>query len=182
MRARLLLLLTGGLTGALAGCQVTPTTLPVAEPSPSAECRWTAESGDSLGRVVTALEAEGFLVRHTDVSLGLVSAERARTTLYHDNGVDRLPRVGGFVLGGSGGHVSSGMRIGLGTGFGVGVDEATRVERVSVMLDQGQLQVARDIRMIDWRGDLRESRSASDAGFCRDLRHAIEAVPAGEAP
>ena len=54
--------------------------------------------------------------------------------------------------------------------------------RVSVMLDQGQLQVARDIRMIDWRGDLRESRSASDAGFCRDLRHAIEAVPAGEAP
>ena len=182
MRAWLLLLLTGGLTGVLAGCQVTPTTLPVAEPAPSAECRWSAGPGDSLDRVVAALEAEGFLVRHTDVPLGLVSAERARTTIYHDNGVDRLPHFGGFVLGGSGGHVSSGVMIGLGTGFGVGVDEATRVERVSVMLDQGQLQVARDIRMIDWRGDLRESRSASDAGFCRDLRHAIEAVPTGEAP
>ncbi|MEQ6916495.1 hypothetical protein [Halomonas aquatica] len=182
MRAWLQLLLTGGLTGLLAGCQMTPTTLPVAEPAPAAECRWPAAPGDSLARVVTALEAGGFLVRHTDVPLGLVSAERARTTLYHDNGIDRLPRIGGFVLGGSGGHVSSGVMIGIGGGFGPGVDEATRVERVSVVVDQRQLQVARDIRMIDWRGDLRESRSASDAGFCRDLRRAIEATPAGEAP
>ncbi|PRY72425.1 hypothetical protein [Halomonas ventosae] len=182
MRAWPLLLLTGGLTGVLAGCQVAPTTLPVAEPAPAAECRWPAGSGDSLARVVTALEAVGFLVRHTDVPLGLVSAERARTTIYHDNGVDRLPHIGGFVLGGSGGHVSSGVMIGLGTGFGVGVDEATRIERVSVVVDESELQVARDIRMIDWRGDLRESRSASDADFCRDLRRAIEAVPPQEAP
>lgn len=182
MRAWLLLLLTGLLTGGLAGCQVTPTTLPVAEPAPSAECLWSAGSGDSLARVVTALEAEGFLVRHTDVPLGLVSAERARTTLYHDNGVDRLPHFGGFLLGGSGGHLSSGVMIGVGSGFGPGVDEATRVERVSVVVDEEQLRVARDIRLIDWRGDLRESRSASDARFCRDLRRAIEAVPTGEAP
>ena len=169
------------LPGVLAGCQMTPTTLPVAEPAPSTECRWDAAPGDDLGRVVTALEAEGFVVRHTDASLGLVSADRARTTIYHDNGVERLPRIGGFVLGGSGGHVSSGVSIGIGGGFGQGVDEATRVERVSVVVDERTLQVARDIRLIDWRGDLRESRSASDADFCRDLRHAIEAVPAGEA-
>lgn len=170
------------LPAALAGCQVTPTTLPVAEPAPAAECRWPAGSGDSLARAVTALEAEGFLVRHTDASLGLVSAERARNTIYHDNGVERLPRFGGFVLGGSGGHVSSGVMIGLGTGFGVGVDEATRIERVSVVVGEQRVQVSRDIRIFDWRGALRESRSASDADFCRDLRDAIEAVPPQEDP
>ncbi|TDO07652.1 MULTISPECIES: hypothetical protein [Halomonas] len=176
MRAWLLL----PLAAALAGCQVTPTTLPVAQPAPSEECRWPAGPDDSLNRVVTALEEQGFLIRHTDASLGLVSAERARNTIYHDNGVERLPRLGGFVLGGSGGHVSSGMMIGFGGGD-LGVDEASRIERVSVVVDEEQLQVTRNIRLIDWRGDLRESRSASDADFCRELRAAIEAVPAKEA-
>lgn len=178
MRAWLLMLLPA----VLAGCQVTPTTLPVAEPAPAAECRWPAGPGDSLARAVTALETEGFLVRHTDASLGLVSAERARNTIYHDHGVERLPRFGGFVLGGSGGHVASGVMIGIGSGIGPATDEATRIERVSVVVGERQVQVSRDIRIFDWRGELRESRSASDAAFCRDLRDAIEAVPAQEAP
>lgn len=170
------------LPAALAGCQVTPTTLPVAEPAPSAECRWPVASGDSLARAVSALEAEDFLVRHTDATLGLVSAERARTTIYHDHGVERLPRVGGFVLGGSGGHVASGAMLGIGIGGGIGpaTDEATRIERVSVVVGEAQVQVSRDIRIFDWRGELRESRSASDAAFCRELRDTIAAVPAQE--
>ncbi|MGM0537156.1 MAG: hypothetical protein ACQEXI_07900 [Pseudomonadota bacterium] len=178
MRVWLLLLLPP----VLVGCQVTPTTLPVAEPAPASECRWAAEPGESLARAVSALEAQGFLVRHTDVSLGLVSAERARNTLYHDHGVERLPRFGGFVLGGSGGHVASGVMVGIGGGFGPSTGEATRIERVSLVVDDQQVQVSRDIRLVDWRGELRESRSASDADFCRELRAAIEAVPAGEAP
>ncbi|SFT87769.1 hypothetical protein [Halomonas saccharevitans] len=169
------------LPGVLAGCQMTPTTLPEAEPAPSAECRWPAGPGDDLDRVITALEAEGFVVRHTDASLGLVSADRARTTIYHDNGIERLPRIGGFVRGGSGGHIGTGVVLGFGGGAGPGIDEATRAERVSVVVDGRALRVSRDIRLIDWRGDLRESRSASDADFCRDLRRAIRAVPAGEA-
>ncbi len=169
------------LPGMLAGCQMTPTTLPVAEPAPAAECRWDAAPGTDLARVITALEAEGFVVRHTDASLGLVSADRARTTIYHDNGVERLPRFGGFVRGGSGGHIGTGVMLGIGGDFGTGIDEATRAERVSVVVDAQALRVTRDIRLIDWRGDLRESRSASDADFCRDLRRAIRAVPAGEA-
>ncbi|MDR9438054.1 MAG: hypothetical protein RI841_00920 [Halomonas sp.] len=178
MRAWLLMLLPV----ALAGCQVTPTTLPVAEPAPAADCRWPAGPGDSLARAVTALEREGFLVRHTDLLLGLVSAERARQTLYHDHGVERLPRFGGFVLGGSGGHVVSGVMLGIGGVFGPVTDEATRIERVSVVVGEQQVQVSRDIRLFDWRGELRESRSASDAAFCRELRSVIEAVPAREAP
>ena len=169
------------LPGVLAGCQMTPTTLPVAEPAPAAECRWAAAPGDDLPRVITALEAEGFVVRHTDASLGLVSADRARTTIYHDNGIERLPRIGGFVRGGSGGHIGTGVMLGMGGGFGPGIDEATRAERVSVVVDEQEVRVSRDIRLIDWRGDLRESRSASDADFCRDLRRALRAVPAGEA-
>lgn len=178
MRRWLLLLLPA----LLAGCQVTPTTLPVAEPAPAAECRWPAGPGDSLARAVTALEAEGFLVRHTDAALGLVSAERARSTLYHDHGVERLPRFGGFVLGGSGGHVASGVMVGIGGGIWPATDEATRIERVSVVVGAQQVQVSRDIRLFDWRGELRESRSASDAAFCRELRDAIEAVPPQESP
>lgn len=177
MRVWLLLLLPV----VLAGCQVTPTTLPVAEPAPAAECRWPAGPGDNLARSVTALEAEGFLVRHTDAPLGLVSAERARKTRYHNHGVERLPRFGGFVLGGSGGHAASGVMLGIGGGFGPVTDEATRIERVSLVVDEQQVQVSRDIRLFDWRGELRESRSASDADFCRELRIAIEAVPAREA-
>lgn len=178
MRRWLLLLLPA----ALAGCQVTPTTLPVAEPAPAAECRWPAGPDDSLARTVTALEEQGFLVRHTDAPLGLVSAERARNTIYHDHGVERLPRVGGFVLGGRGGHVSSGVMLGIGSGIGPATDEATRIERVSVVVGEPQVQVSRDIRIFDWRGELREARSASDAAFCRELRDAIAAVPAQEAP
>lgn len=168
------------LPGVLAGCQVAPTTLPVAEPAPAAECHWAAGPGDDLSRMITALEAEGFVVRHTDVSLGLVSADRARTTIYHDNGVERLPGLGGFLSGGSGGRLGAGVMLGLG-GVGPGIDEATRAERVSVMIDEQEVRVSRDIRLIDWRGDLRESRSASDADFCRDLRRALRAVPAGRA-
>lgn len=70
----------------------------------------------------------------------------------------------------------------LGFGGGPGIDEATRVERVSAVVAEREVRVTRDIRLIDWRGDLRESRSASDADFCRDLRRVIRAVPAGEAP
>lgn len=180
MRPWLLPLVGIGL--ALTGCQTIPETLPQAEPSPAAECRWPAGPGDSLARVVTALEHEGFLVRHTDVSLGLVGAERARNTVYHDHGVDRLPRFGGFVLGGSGGHMASGVMIGIGGGIGPATHEATRIERLSVVVGAQQVQVSRDIRIFDWRGELRESRSASDAAFCRDLRDAIEAVTLQEAP
>ncbi|MDZ7851914.1 MAG: hypothetical protein U5L98_04505 [Halomonas sp.] len=178
MRAWLLLLLPV----VLAGCQVTPTTLPVAETAPAAECRWPVRPGDSLARAVTALEAEGFLVRHTDSTLGLVSAERARRTRYPDRDLERLPRFGGFMLGGSGGHVASGVMLGIGVGFGPVTEEATRIERVSVVVGEQQLQVSRDIRLFDWRGELRESRSASDAAFCRELRDAIEDVSVRETP
>lgn len=44
MRAWLLWLLPG----LLVGCQMTPSTLPVAEPAPAAECRWPAGPGDDL--------------------------------------------------------------------------------------------------------------------------------------
>ncbi|WP_275286782.1 hypothetical protein [Halomonas elongata] len=161
---------------ALVGCQATPTRMPEAEPAPAAACHWPVNEGAvPLARVVEVLESRDFLVRDTDTSLGLVSAERAERTLYH-NAVDPQPRFGGFLFGGSGGHVSSG--VGLGIGFGGGgaaSEEATRIERVSVVVGSESVRVSRDVQLYDWRGQLRQSRTASDADFCHELRDAIEA-------
>ncbi|MDR5859217.1 hypothetical protein FZZ93_03440 [Halomonas eurihalina] len=166
---------------ALAGCQATPTYMPQAEPAPAAACQWPVAADTppvTLVRVVEALENRDFLVRDTDTSLGLVSAERAERTIYH-NSVDPEPRLGGFLFGGSGGRMSSGM--GLGIGFGGGgwsSEEATRIERVSVVVGSESVRVSRDVQLYDWRGQLRQTRTASDAAFCHELRDAITAVEA----
>ncbi|MBB3192288.1 hypothetical protein [Halomonas cerina] len=166
----------------LAGCQATPSTLPQAEPLPAEACHWPAPEAArnvTLDAVASALEEEGFLIRHTDTGLGLVSAERSQRTFYHYHGIDPWPRLGGFVLGGRG-HVASGVMLGIGTGIGPVTDEATRVERVSVMVGEQTLQVTRDLRLFGWRGDLVESRTASDADFCQRLHTAIRLQLAGE--
>lgn len=160
----------------LVGCQTPPSTLPQAEPPPDAACRWPAPEGArnaTLEAVASVLEEEGFLIRHTDTGLGLVSAERIRRTLYHYHGIDPWPRMGGYVLGGSGGHVSTGVLLGVGAGMNPVTDEATRVERVSVVVDEQMLRVTRDLRLFGWRGDMVESRTASDGEFCRRLHTAL---------
>ncbi len=169
----------------LAGCQVTPSTLPMAEPSPSADCRWSM-AGDApqeiLRRAVMVLEADGFLVRHTNLALGLVSAERSQVLPGYgdfDDPWDRRGFFGSFGVGGGRGGFSSGVMVGIGGGFGSISREATRLERVSLAAGSDEVRVTRDLRLFDWRGDLRESRTASDADFCRRLRRDIDAIPTG---
>ncbi|MDL4864047.1 hypothetical protein NPJ88_017070 [Halomonas elongata] len=161
---------------ALAGCQATPTSMPRAEPAPAAACNWPVNEASpvTLAQVVEVLENRDFLVRDTDTSLGLVSAERAERTIYH-NAVDPDPRLGGFLFGGSGGRVSSGVGLGIGLGGGWSSEEATRIERVSVVVGNESVRVARDVQLYDWRGQLRQSRTASDAAFCHELRDALAA-------
>ena len=156
----------------LAGCQTTPSRMPEAEPLPAAACQWPVTEQTGLVQVVGALERRGFLVRDTDTALGVVSAERTRRVLYH-NAVSPRPRLGGFLFGGSGGHVSSGIGLGVGFGGGPGYDEATRLERVSVQVGKQQVTVSRDIQLFDWRGQQVESRTASDGRFCQTLRDAM---------
>ncbi|MFY0991764.1 hypothetical protein [Halomonas sp. C05BenzN] len=171
----------------LAGCQASPSTLPVAEPRPAAECRWPVDDASPeslLRRAVSALEAEGFLVRHTTLSLGLVSAERTRILPGHgdfDDPWERHGIFGSYALGGGRGGVVSGVMIGFGSGGSLTRD-ATELERVSLVAGPEEVRVSRDIQLFDWRGDLRRSRSASSADFCRRLRSAIEAMPTGEVP
>ncbi|UYG07447.1 hypothetical protein [Halomonas sp. M4R1S46] len=168
----------------LAGCQGVPSSLPVAEPPPDPACQWPVDADTpptTLPRVVAALEDQDFLVRHTSVDLGLVSAERARRTIYH-NAVDPGPRLGGFVVGGSGGRVASGVVLGMGVGYASVDEEATEIERVSAVVGPERVQVTRDYRLFDWRGAMRESRTASDEAFCRRLRLAIRRQPAEATP
>jgi hypothetical protein len=167
-----------GIVLVLAGCQTVPSTLPVAEPRPAAACSWPlGEQAPRalLGDAVAALEAEGFLIRHTDLALGLVSAERTRILPGYGDRYDRWDRRGVFGgIGGGRGGVSSGVMIGFG-GVGSLTRDATQLERVSLLAGEGEVRVSRDIQVIDWRGELVEARSASTTEFCRGLRDAIEA-------
>ncbi|MFC0467350.1 hypothetical protein [Halomonas alkalicola] len=169
-----------GIVLVVAGCQTTPSTLPVAEPRPAAECRWTIGDGaiqPLVRAAVEALEADGFLIRHTDLALGLVSAERTRILPAYGDRHDRWDSrgmFGGIGIGGGRGGVSSGVMIGFG-GVGSLTRDATQLERVSLLAGDGEVRVSRDIQVIDWRGELAEARSASTAEFCRGLRDAIEA-------
>ncbi|MCA1768675.1 MAG: hypothetical protein LC652_01550 [Halomonas sp.] len=164
----------------LAGCQTTPSTLPAAEPRPAAACTWPLNDQAPravLVGAVAALEAEGFLIRHTDLALGLVSAERTRILPGYGDRYDRWETrgmFGGIGIGGGSGGVSSGVMIGFG-GVGSLTRDATQLERVSLLAGDGEVRVSRDIQLIDWRGELAEARSASTADFCQRLRGAIEA-------
>ncbi|MCK2183879.1 hypothetical protein [Halomonas getboli] len=152
----------------LAGCQALPSQLPVAEPPPAEACHWPR--GDdvppiTLAGAVAAMEDDDFLIRHTETTLGLVSAERSRRTFYHG-----APEPDIFLLGASGGH---GVLFGGGVGFGLRDDEATEIERVSVVVGEQTVRVTRDLRLFDWRGEQRRSRTASDDTFCRELHEAM---------
>lgn len=171
----------------LAGCQTTPSVLPSAEPRPAAECRWEAgdvESREWVRRALDALETEDFVVRDTELALGVVSAERTRTIPGYGDRYDSWERTGffgGVGLGGGRGF-STGVMIGFGGAGGSITQDATQLERVSVVADEDWVRVSRDIQVIDWRGELRETRSGSDAAFCASLRQAMQAAPAREEP
>src|SRR5690554_3991007 len=162
----------------LAGCQTTPTELPSAQPRPAAECRWESEDMETrewVRHALDVLEAEGFVVRDTDLTLGLISAERTRILPGYGDRYDRWERpgiFGGVGLGRRGG-VSSGGMIGFGGGGSSITQDATELERISLVADAGWVRVSRDIQVIDWRGELRETRSGSDANFCRTLRESL---------
>lgn len=162
----------------LAGCQTVPSTLPVAEPPPAAACRWPAEGAaprEVLRRAVTALEQDGFLIRHTALAPAVVSAERTRVLPGYGGRYDDWERhgmFGGVGIGGGRGRVAGGMMIGFG-GVGSVTRDATQLERVSLLAGDETIRVSRDIQLIDWRGELLEARSASTDDFCGRLRDAM---------
>ncbi|MBF7052213.1 hypothetical protein IOC61_02635 [Halomonas sp. KAO] len=164
----------------LAGCQSVPATLPVAEPSPAAACLWSGAGvpvTETLRRAVVALEDDGFLIRHTASAPALVSAERTRILPgYGDRHGDwgRRGVFGGIGLGGGRGGFGGGVMIGFG-GVGSLTRDATELERVSLLVSDGEVRVSRDLQVIDWRGELAESRSASTGAFCGGLRRAMDA-------
>ena len=171
----------------LAGCETTPSVLPSAEPRPAAECRWETEGIEArewVRRALDALEAQDFVVRDTELALGVVSAERTRTIPGYGDRYDDWERTGffgGFGLG-RGRGVSTGVMIGFGGAGGSITQDATQLERVSVVADEGWVRVSRDIQVIDWRGELRETRSGSDSAFCGTLRQAMQAARDREEP
>lgn len=165
---------------ALAGCQTVPATLPVAEPPPAAACVWPGAgvpATETLRRAVVALEEEGFLIRHTATTPALVSAERIRILPGYGSRYDDWERrgvFGGIGLGGGRGGFGGGVMIGFG-GVGSLARDATELERVSLLVSGGEVRISRDLQIIDWRGELAESRSASSEAFCDDLHRAMGA-------
>ncbi|MDY7117803.1 hypothetical protein RAN53_15760 [Halomonas sp. SSL-5] len=165
---------------ALAGCQTVPATLPVAEPPPAAACQWPVDEAsprEVLARAVTALEDDGFLIRHTATAPALVSAERTRILPGYGDRYDTWERrgvFGGIGLGGGRSGIGGGVMIGFG-GVGSLTRDATELERVSLLVSGGEVRVSRDLQVIDWRGELVEARSASSEAFCGGLHRAMRA-------
>ncbi len=130
---------------------------------------------------MVALEDDGFLIRHTATAPALVSAERTRILpgygdRYATGG--RHGVFGGIGLGGGSGGIGGGVMIGFG-GVGSLTRDATQLERVSLLVSGSEVRVSRDLQIIDWRGELVETRSASTESFCSDLHRAMRA---GSAP
>ncbi|MFC3283286.1 hypothetical protein [Litchfieldella rifensis] len=167
----------------LAGCASGPATLPEDMSPPAAECRWEQQlaGAEANEPVVAALEAQGFTIRDTNSDLGLVSAERTRVIYGYHRYYDPWPYGGWYGFYGLGSRHYMGGGIGLGFGTSVG-GSAQRQERVSVVADGEWVQVSRDVRVVDIDGVTRESYTASDADFCRELRTTIDAERARESP
>ncbi|WP_346796300.1 hypothetical protein R5M92_12615 [Halomonas sp. Bachu 37] len=167
----------------LAGCQMLPDRLPQAEPPPAQACRWseTVPAETILNTGVEVLTGWEFDLDSSDIPLGVITASRVRQRAGLYPGYDLYDRFG------SGTHVFGGFGFGRGGGFSTGamlefggrtgVEHEDR-ERVTVLVERGAenlVRVSRDIRRFDHFGDLRESRSASDAEFCQRLRDAMQA-------
>lgn len=166
----------------LAGCQVLPDRLPQAEPPPAQACRWseTAPAETILNTGVEVLTGWEFELDSSDVPLGVITASRVRQRAGLYPGYDLYDRFGSgtHFFGGFGYGWRSGFATGAMLEFGgrTGVEHEDR-ERVTLLVEEGEeniVRVSRDIRRFDHFGDLRESRSASDADFCRRLHDAMQ--------
>ncbi|WP_458524542.1 hypothetical protein [Onishia taeanensis] len=176
---------TAGVIGILllAGCASGPARLPDPSVSPAPACQWAAPDAGSLGylrRVMTALEADGFVIVATEARLGLVTAQRSRIMAgygvpWHAPGSGGLS--GFFGLGE--GHHSAGMAINLNRSFGV---DPTQVERVSVLARDAEVRVVRDLQVVEADGRLRSGRVVASEAFCRALRDAMARLPEASSP
>ncbi|MGO1913623.1 MAG: hypothetical protein ACTH04_03805, partial [Halomonadaceae bacterium] len=179
---------------ALAGCQVVPDRLPQADPAPAASCYFSIDTpSNALATQKTSLETSvdvltewGFTLNSTDTALGLISASRERALHGY---YDRYDNAYGYgrdmrVFGGLGIGRGSGIGFGIGGGFGGGIgQQPVEVERVSLLVNDTDIRISRDIRRFDHVGDLRESYSASNDDFCRRFQTSYEqSMPATGSP
>jgi len=159
---------------ALGGCQVMGAdplaggagTLPAA-------CQWPREPAASREAWVRAamaeLEARGFAIRSTDLTLGVVSAER--TTRQPGLGAIDEPWIDGGMGWGGWGHAGGGVNFGLGMRIG---DDPVQVERVSLVVDEAQVTLTRDSRVVADDGRIIDARPYSRDAFCREVSGAIQ--------
>ncbi|WP_110670461.1 hypothetical protein [Salinicola halophilus] len=171
--------LLAGALATLTGCQSLSAPSPVSLEGGGAlppECQWQAGDADPLARLRATrdvVESRGYVILDTDVTLGVVSAERR--TRQPGLGALNSPFGRTGLWGGVGFGGRSGYGIGLSQGFGYGYDsDPIRVERLSVATPSTITYVDRDSVVVDRDGYLIDARSDNHQGVCRELRQAIE--------
>ncbi|WP_136066318.1 hypothetical protein [Modicisalibacter radicis] len=161
---------------AIAGCQTGPGPLEAgASAQLPASCSWPRRTQASTEAWVRAgiaeLEARDFSIRNTDLSLGVVSAERS-TRQPGMGAVDHPWYDGISFWGGSRRHSATGF--GLGIGVGGGFDDPVQIERVSLVIGDETVKMTRDSSVVDGDGYVIDARSYNRDAFCREVSGAIE--------
>ncbi|REC94639.1 hypothetical protein [Kushneria indalinina] len=159
---------------ALTGCSALPSSQPlgVNEHALPASC-YAEYSGTRLAQVraiASALEAQGYEVRTSDVELGLVSAERIRrqpglgaTRQWRSSMGWFGSRRGGVMLGG-----------GFGDPFDTFRSDPYSREQVAVSADGQRYLAVRSMMIVSPDGFVMDARPASPEPFCQQTHAAIE--------
>ncbi|QEA38905.1 hypothetical protein FGL86_07340 [Pistricoccus aurantiacus] len=167
----------------LIGCVTDSSSLPRNGAPLAPACTWPITEEDTLAysrRAIVALEAQEFRIIDTDLSLGLINAQRQRVLVgYSSAGRNGWGGGGVFGWAGSGG---GGVGIGLGSGAGFGgyAADPLREERLTLLIDNDTARLSRNIRIIEADGWVRTSHAGASEDFCRELRQTIEASPVRE--
>jgi len=163
---------------ALAGCQATPEPPTQASSVPARECRFDhgqTDIGSLVRQSIRVLEEQGFNLRSVDSASGVISARRERSLGDDHGGFDGRRILSGIsMFGGFGSGGSSTFGLGIGARLGNERSGAAKeIDDVTLLIDQTEVQIAREIRRFDSRGHLREHYNANHATFCGQLRQAL---------
>ncbi|GED43833.1 hypothetical protein FBG13_11810 [Cobetia marina] len=132
-----------------------------------------------LRAAAEVVEARGYKVRESELSLGLVTGERK----VDQPGLGAIEGPFGSRIGFSVGYgVAAGRGIGVGVGNDVYRDDPISFERISLVAPDERVRVIRDEQVINQGGYVIDARPQNLSESCQQIERQLEAALAGRDP